>query len=49
MPGKKPKKTETPAFLVKDDWPEELPITDAELELFETHLLDMISAMVQHG
>ena len=49
MPGNKPKKSEIPAFRVKDDWPDELPITEAELELFETHLLDMITAMVQHG
>ena len=34
---------------VTDDWPDELPIVEAELELFERDLLDIITAMVQHG
>ena len=49
MPGQTTQKTETPEIRVTDDWSEELPITDAELDLFEAHLLDMIKAMVQHG
>lgn len=38
-----------PSIPVTDDWPECLPITEAELELYEHHLLDIIAAMVQHG
>jgi len=49
VPGKISKQTETPAFRIKDDWPEEMPITGAELELFEAHMLDLIAIMVQHG
>ncbi len=49
MPGNQPTKIEAPAFCVKDNWPEEMPITDAELDLFEEHILDIITAMVQHG
>ncbi len=47
MPTIKPKDDE--ADKVTDDWPNELPITETELELFECHLLDIITAMVQHG
>ena len=49
MPARKSKKTEVAAFRVRDDWPEILPITEAELELFEAHMLDLITIMVQHG
>jgi hypothetical protein len=49
VPSQTPKRTEAKELRVIDDWPEELPITEAELDLFEAHLLDMITAMAQHG
>jgi len=49
VPARKSKKTEVAAFRVINDWPVELPITEAELELFEAHMLDLITIMVQHG
>jgi hypothetical protein len=44
-------KTESNAQLQKviDDWPEDVPITEVELELFEQHMLDILTAVTQHG
>ena len=30
---------------VMDDWPEKVPISDAELELFETHFGDLLDEL----
>ena len=49
MSGQNSRKTETLDRVVTDDWLEQLPITDAELELFEVHMLDIITAMIQHS
>jgi hypothetical protein len=49
VPGQTSKKIETPAICVKDDWSEELPVLEAEMDLLETHMLDIITAMVQHS
>ncbi|HEY9079476.1 hypothetical protein [Magnetovibrio sp.] len=34
---------------VSTNWPDELPVVDAEMDLFEEHLLDILTAMFQHG
>ncbi len=49
MPGQKSKKIETPDICVKDDWTEELPILETEMNLLESQMLDIITAMVQHS
>ena len=48
MSDHKTKNAETDGFAITNDWPEDLPITEAELDLFETHMLDIITAMIQH-
>jgi hypothetical protein len=32
---------------VSDDLPEQLPITEAEIELIEAHLIDLVMAIVE--
>jgi hypothetical protein len=34
--------------IVTDDWPAELPILDAELELLRAEALDILSALLDH-
>jgi len=41
-----PDKTEIQVTLA--DWPEDLPILETELELLETQLLDILSAMLRN-
>ena len=49
MPTRQTQKSESKSFIVVDDWPDELPITEDELDLLEVHFLDIITAMTQHG
>jgi len=36
------------AAVVTDDWPAELPILDAELELLRAEALDILAALLDH-
>lgn len=49
MADQKLKRHSDLAINVIDDWPEDLPITEVELEFFESEMLDIITAMFQHG
>lgn len=49
MPGQNREQTDSATFIITDDWPEGLPITEEELELLEVHFLDIVTAMIQHG
>lgn len=49
MADQKISKDKDLAIAIVDDWPEDLPVTALELELFESELLDIIKAMIQHG
>ena len=35
-PGRRRAKRDRTAWTVTDDWPEEVPVTEAEIEVFET-------------
>ena len=37
------------APIVTDDWPAELPILDAELELLRAEALDILAALLDHN
>lgn len=49
MPGHTREQNDSRAVMVTDDWPDSLPITEEELDLFEAHFLDIVTAMIQHG
>lgn len=49
MADRKRHKHRNLAVAVIDDWPDDLPITNAELELVERELLDIVMAMFQHS
>ena len=48
MPGHKKDTIEAEAVVI-NDWSDGPPITEAELELFERHMFDIITAMIQQG
>lgn len=48
MSGDTPTETDASATVV-DDLPDALTITEDELALYEAHLLDILTAMIQHG
>jgi len=48
VPGHEKDKIEAQSIAVTDDWPEDMPITEAEIELFERYMLDFVTAMIQH-
>ena len=47
MPNAESTEKRVPAMLVSYDWQDDLPVTEAELELCEEHFLNILSAMVQ--
>lgn len=44
-PRAKPHQTEPSAILVTDDWPDIVPITDAELRVMEAHFADALDGI----
>jgi hypothetical protein len=44
-PRAKSHQAEPPAILVTDDWPDIVPITDAELRVMESHFADVLDGI----
>ena len=49
MPNSTVTESKVPEMSVSTDWPDELPILETELDLFEEHLLDILTTMIQHS
>jgi len=47
VPNAESTEKRVPEMLVSYDWQDDLPVTEAELELCEEHFLNILSAMVQ--
>lgn len=47
MPNAESTEKRVPEMLVSHDWQDHLAVTEAEMELCEEHLLNILSAMVQ--
>ena len=45
-PRAKPHQAEPSAILVMDDWPDVVPITDAELRVMEAHFADVLDRIL---
>lgn len=43
-PGR-PARKDTATWIVKDDWPEEVPVTEAEIEVFEAWFGDLFDEL----